>query len=110
MVNPMCLRTFQLGNTLGYFFNDLACADVAGAHFLAVAKHFDIAEADAKMLVTQGDAQTAFFRALPAAVAHPQPLELQMVRSNMKKECTCLQYCWEHSEPPWMDRLEYIGE
>jgi hypothetical protein len=28
LVYPMCIRTFQLGNTLGYYFNDIACAQV----------------------------------------------------------------------------------
>eukprot|EP01031_Cornospumella_fuschlensis_P028662 gene28662-34604_t len=42
LVHPLCTNTFQLGNTLGYFLNDIACADIAGAHFLAVTKKFNI--------------------------------------------------------------------
>jgi hypothetical protein len=42
-----------LGNTLGYYLNDLACADLAGAHFIAVGKQFKITQPD--ILVTEGD-------------------------------------------------------
>ena len=52
MVYPFCVRTFQLGNTLGYYFNDLACADLTGSHFIAVKKHFDLI--DVESLSTQG--------------------------------------------------------
>lgn len=52
MVYPFCVRTFQLGNTLGYYFNDLACANLTGSHFIAVKKHFDLIDPEA--LETQG--------------------------------------------------------
>ena len=44
MVYPLCLRLFQLGNTLGYYFNDVACSFVAGAHVIGVHKDFSLIE------------------------------------------------------------------
>ena len=41
---------FQLGNTLGYYFNDIACADISGAHFVAVHKTFKMTQPE--LLVT----------------------------------------------------------
>lgn len=40
LVFPMCIRLFQLGNTFGYYINDVACAVASGAHFLGVRETF----------------------------------------------------------------------
>jgi len=106
MVYPFCARTFQLGNTLGYFFNDLACSDLVGSHFIAVHKEFNLL--DPASLVTNGSDRYAFFNALPDLVVHPNVLMESEVKSKMKSDCQCLQYCWESSEAPWVRRIPYI--
>lgn len=87
---------FQLGNTLGYYLNDIACADLSGAHFLAVHKTFALTQPE--LLVTHipgtalpfppgtvatpattkamaQDVRYTFFNHLPDLIPHSRPLE-----------------------------------
>lgn len=41
IVYPFCVTTKELGNKLGNYFTELACAQVSGAHFVAIHKQFD---------------------------------------------------------------------
>ena len=41
LVYPFCLVTTELGNRLGNYFNEIACAEVSGLHFVAVQRHWD---------------------------------------------------------------------
>lgn len=41
IVYPFCVSTKELGNKLGNYFTELACAQVSGTHFVAVHKQFD---------------------------------------------------------------------
>jgi hypothetical protein len=96
---------FQLGNTLGYYLNDIACADLSGAHFLAVHKKYVMSQPD--LLVTHPppavlpevdnvgtvnmnsvrnrsdpmlrDPRYAFFNNLPDFIPHSRPLEALQV-------------------------------
>jgi len=90
---------YQLGNTLGYYFNDIACADISGAHFVAVHKTFVMSQpellvthtADLPPILAPGTAPAAgavvkslpvsedprytFFNNLPDVILHNHPLE-----------------------------------
>jgi hypothetical protein len=96
---------FQLGNTLGYYLNDIACADLTGAHFIAVHKKFGLSMPDllvthpppnplpAKDFVgtvymnqdknlsdpTLRDPRYAFFHNLPDLIPNSRPLEASEV-------------------------------
>ncbi|KAJ1426706.1 hypothetical protein B484DRAFT_81788 [Ochromonadaceae sp. CCMP2298] len=104
---------FQLGNTLGYYLNDIACADITGAHFIAAHKSFTMTQPE--LLVThtgaanQTQSQLAFFNHLPDLIVHPKPLPSDVVRKEMRKVCHCLQFCWENSDAAWLKRPELIG-
>ena len=108
MVYPLCLRLFQLGNTLGYYFNDVACSSVAGAHFIGVHKDFSLIEPEA--LSTKQEEHFAFFNALPDRIVHKSPNDIAKVKEILKKECHCLQYCWENNEAPWLKRVDLIRD
>lgn len=97
---------FQLGNTLGYYLNDIACANITGAHFIAVHKRFGLSMPQllvthpppnplpardfvgtvhlnpAKNLsdVTLRDPRYAFFNNLPDLIPNNHPLEPEQVR------------------------------
>jgi hypothetical protein len=47
-------------------------------------------------LVTNGSDRYSFFEALPEIVVHPNASKEEEVKKNMKKDCQCLQYCWEN--------------
>jgi hypothetical protein len=107
LVYPLCLRLFQLGNSFGYFINDVACADMSGAHFIGVGRHFSLIEPE--QLATNAENHFAFFKALPDQIIHPNPvLNPGMVKLNMKKYCPCLQYCWENGYAPWLNRTHLV--
>jgi len=108
MIYPFCLRLFQLGNTLGYYFNDVACSSVVGAHFIGVHKTFSLIEPEA--LSTPPHSHYAFFNALPDRIVHKSPNDIGKVKELLKKECHCLQYCWENNEAPWLKRVDLIRE
>ena len=139
MAHPLCTGTFQLGNTLGYYLNDLACASLAGAHFVAVHKTFSIVQreqlvtyrplaattttatatngADGTTAASGGgwssdseEDQLTFFNHLPDIIIHPNPLPPDQVKATMRKTCHCLQFCWENSEAPWLRRVPLIGQ
>jgi hypothetical protein len=108
LVYPFCARTFQLGNTLGYYLNDIACADISGSHFIAVHKEFKLISKDTLFTKKEKD-QLTFFNALPDLIENSAPQAAEAVRSNMKKDCQCLQYCWENTAAPWIRRIPLIG-
>lgn len=108
LVHPICMSTYQLGNTLGYLLNDMACANISGAHFIAVKKRFTLIQQQS--LVTQGNAQYAFFNAIPDLLLSAAPGRVEEVKQAMRSKCTCLQFCWEHSEAPWLKALPLIRD
>ena len=89
LIYPMCFRLFQLGNTLGYYFNDLACADASGAHFLGVSRSFSLIQPEA--LASPVARHMTFFEALPYQLVHARPLPPAEAKKKMREECRCLQ-------------------
>ena len=72
LIYPMCIRLFQLGNSLGYYLNDIACAQASGSHFIAAGKHFTLIDIDS--LASPYASHFAFFNALPTVINHPMAL------------------------------------
>lgn len=108
MVYPMCLKLFQLGNTLGYYLNELACADLSGAHFIGVHKRFSLIESHA--LATQGDDQYTFFNALPTIREFNEKKSYDQVKEIIDGYCRCKRWCWEDEDAPWLRKLQLIRE
>lgn len=107
LVYPLCLNTFQLGNTLGYYFNDLACAELAGVHYIGVHKNFQIQDPSA--LSTPPSKHHSFLEAFPSIVPHPRAGSMQEAKDNVKRVCKCIRYCWENNESPWLRIVESIS-
>jgi hypothetical protein len=101
----------SLGNTLGYYFNDLACASVSGAHFVAVKKKFEITLPET-FLAKSNESLYSFFNALPNIYVNPNhsQFDYSQIRSNLLKKCDCLQYCWENKAAPWIQRTDLIRQ
>ena len=108
MVYPMCLKLFQLGNTLGYYLNELACADLAGAHFIGVHKRFSLIESHT--LATKGDDQYAFFNSLPTIRKANEQKSYDEVKEIVDGYCRCRRWCWEDQDAPWLRKLELIRQ
>lgn len=111
MIHPVCMTTYQLGNTFGYFINDIACADMAGAHFLAIKQKFQILHPHTLDVPLHDlQKQLAFFQALPIIRVHNQSQSMEASKKIMRERCHCLQFCWENSEAPWISRVPLIRE
>lgn len=108
LLYPMCVRTFQLGNTLGYYFNDVACAADAGLHFVGANSDFNIQHPEA--LEVSAENAFAFLKALPTIRVHPSPRSTLQALGDIKEKCNCLQYCWENKAAPWSRHLDLISE
>lgn len=134
MVSPFCLRTFQLGNTLGYYFNNIACADLAGSHFIATVNDFNLLDNTSLAInhhlhspaysltlpstIAMGynpnshldNAQYTFFHHLPKILYHSRVRSIAESKQIMQTKCQCLQFCWENSEAPWLSRIPLIRQ
>ena len=106
MVYPMCLKLFQLGNTLGYYFNELACADLSGSHFIGVHQRFSLIESH--FLATKGENQYAFFNSLPTIKATREKKSYDQVKETVEDYCRCKRWCWEDENAPWLRKLDMI--
>ena len=106
LLYPMCVRTFQLGNTLGYYFNDLSCAAAAGLHFVGANPVFNIQQPEA-LEVNRAHVE-AFLRALPTIRVHPAPKTAVESRLVIKQKCNCLQYCWENKDAAWSKHIDVV--
>jgi hypothetical protein len=117
---PRTTGMFQLGNTLGYYLNDIACANISGAHFISVHKRFGLSmpqllvthpppnplpekdhvgthwlnSARNKSDLTLRDPRYAFFNNLPDLIPHNRPLEPEAVSDCVKSEHEAALQCW----------------
>ncbi len=108
MVYPLCINTFQLGNTLGYYFNDVACAQLSGVHYIGVHKYFQIQDPSA--LSTPTKYQHTFLEALPKLIPHRNAVDIQKAKENVRNICQCVRYCWENAAAPWLKVVETISQ
>ncbi|RYH12935.1 hypothetical protein EON65_36900 [archaeon] len=111
-----CVSANEMGNHLGYFFNDLACSDLVGAHFVTtyhrlyiISKKDPITDKDINTEKEAHDLYT-FLKALPNLVIHPNPTNISYARAMVDKVCPCILYCWEDQRSPWLKRVDMIGK
>ena len=94
LVYPFCLTTNELGNRLGNYLNELACADVVGVNFIAVHKEWDLTNANQS--IEAGRATTmqrlAFLNSLPDVVVHMHQLDEATAFKKINEECKCTTY------------------
>ena len=107
-VYPKCLRLFQLGNSMGYYLNDVACANISGSHFVGWDRKYELIEEE--NLLARGDNKYAFFKNLPDIIINPDSRNIEIVRSTIKRLCPCVRYCWENAGAPWLQRIPMLME
>ena len=107
LLYPLCLRTLQLGNTLGYYFNDLACAAESGLHFVGANAVFKIQQPE--VLEVAPDHANSFLKALTSIWVNPSPRSIPLALRDIKQKCNCLQYCWENKDAPWSRQLDLVA-
>ena len=95
VVSP-CLGIDSLGNYLGNYFENMACAHKLGVPFLAVAKIYE---------PRTRDAGNAFLDSLPHLVvpaSQQQPRSGALNSFQLKKACPCGDSCHQRSDALWL--------
>lgn len=112
----LCISTNEIGNHLGQYLNHVACAEVAGAHFLAVPKHFHTAGHDVRVHHEQFTIGTSkkylelFYDFLPHVIVHPHPQTAPVMRERIGSLCRCSSSCWSDRSAPWLSALDSIQD
>jgi hypothetical protein len=80
IVYPFCVATKELGNRLGNYFTELACAQVSGTHFIAVHKQFDDSGSRQGQSNNSNSAHSRpMLDLLPGTFVHPSPVSSRQV-------------------------------
>ena len=114
LVYPFCLMTKELGNKLGNYFNELACAEVSGLNFLSTHKQWDLTGSHTANTTSHNSQlpidlhKRAFLNALPDIVAHPSPVPEEVAVKRMNSLCKCTRYCWGDARAPWVNNTASI--
>lgn len=114
IVYPFCLKTNELGNRLGNYFNELACAEIIGVNFITVHKQWDLAGSFLNSQSNPNDTSTVeplvFLKALPEFIVNNQSTSttFEMASSKIETECKCTQYCWQDKNAPWVKAIPSI--
>jgi hypothetical protein len=112
IVYPFCMTTTEFGNRLGNYITEVACAEAAGMHFVAVHKNFDLSgsyHGNSTSLVSE-QRKLAYLRALPDIIIHKSPVERPAAEKNVKQHCGCNRYCWGVPNAPWVNRTASIKQ
>jgi hypothetical protein len=109
LIYPFCLETRELGNRLGNYLQEVACAEASGLHFIAIHPQWDIKGSFHGNFSNISDSQQlAFLSALPTLIVHKQPLDSFHAQAQIKHHCHCTRYCWGHVKAPWVNRTESL--
>ena len=112
--NP-CMSTYNLGNSLGNYFNEVACALVANLSLVVGQKMWlfptmpiEYKGAGGKRPHDGERFSLAFFDGLPDVLwKEPgRPADAQAVR----RLCPCDKYCWSHAQAPWIQQHQAIRQ
>jgi hypothetical protein len=115
IVNNMCMDFRSLGNHLGQYIEDVACANLTGAHFMTINRVFDgaVPEVHAGHGRPQRQIQwhqEGFFKALPDLILHPNggSKSIDATIDLVKLECHCRYWCWGAPESAWGRSLPLV--
>ena len=106
LVSSPCLGVDSLGNYLGNYLENVACAHRLGITYMGVAKVYE---------PRTKDASNAFLDALPAIIAgisnrsslSPQA-DMTSVTASMRAKCPCATACHESDTAAWVTSMEVI--
>jgi len=99
LVSSACLGVDSLGNYLGNYLENAACAGKLGVPFVVVAKVYE---------PRMRDAGNAFLNALPSVVASPQPALQAPKHLNAAAVCPCRESCQENPRALWTSNVETV--
>ena len=92
IVYPFCLITKELGNKLGNYFTELACARASGVHFMAVHKQFNSTGAKQGSVFAARSSDKLLIDYLPDIWLNPDPVDPSKVFSHTRTVNFTLSY------------------
>jgi hypothetical protein len=113
MVFPNCLNIIYFGNSIGTYLNEMACAMLVGAHFIAVpggTKEDVTHHHSSANHALHRARQEAFLHAFPSVLVNPRPRPPADVEKRVQAKCKCTRYCWDDPNAPWTYELPLIKE
>lgn len=112
LVYPFCLMTHELGNRLGNYFHEVACAEASGLHFITVHHQWDISGSFHGHAInsTSNVNKKLFLNSLPDVIVHANPSNRFHAEKRIERVCKCTRYCWQDAKAPWVNRTDSIGK
>ena len=92
IIYPFCLITKELGNKLGNYFTELACAKASGVHFMAVHKQFNSTGAKQGSVFAARSSDKLLIDYLPDIWLNPDPVDPSKVFSHTRTVNFTLSY------------------
>eukprot|EP01041_Mallomonas_annulata_P009678 gene9678-20123_t len=134
-----CMSAYNLGNSLGNYLNELACAISANVYIIVATKIWDYpfmpfefkgngrshTKESSKQHRTTGIGPhtqqldkhlLTFFEILPnvygpTLTIHPKAKNESLSASQaLETFCSCERYCWTDAKAPWIQNADMIGE
>lgn len=114
LVYPFCLTTHEVGNRLGNYFHELACAEVSGFHFITIHPQWDMKgsiNGNATFNDTSSrESVSTFLSHLPSVVVNKNPQPRDIALTNADHACKCTRYCWQNVHAPWIKAIPSIQQ
>eukprot|EP01041_Mallomonas_annulata_P000108 gene108-155_t len=101
LVYSYCMDWTSLGNTIGHYLNQAACAHLAGLHFIAV---------EIKWIHQHNSINTKNYDFLPDIIIHTNPITfVNNSRQSVITHCSGNLFPWESITSSWTRDIKYIG-
>ena len=99
LISSSCIASDSIGNYLANYFEIASCAQIAGLHFMTVAKTWE---------PKLNHASSPFINNLPSIIVNELPKESSLIKSNIISTCKCRQSCHSNSNAAWIQNIAKI--
>lgn len=100
LIATPCIGSDSLGNNLGAYFENIACANMVGLHYFSTAHIWEPSSLDAP---------TPFLAMIPDQIVHDNPVsDVKLAKVKIKTTCKCPGSCHERPTALWTRSLDYI--
>lgn len=105
LIYPFCLRTHELGNSLGNYLMELSCAEASGLHFITIHPQWNL-NGSLKFIPSEYNNgpinPLVFLNNLPSVLVNQKGFGKGEIRNALHHYCKCRRYCWSHLDHAWI--------
>jgi len=99
ILNILCPEFKMMGNQIGAYFNEVACALDSGSHYVMLKKYPD----------SIAEGHKLFFDTFPTVILNPNfDSDRNSIIAKSKIACECNKFCWSESNAPWLNHIPWI--